>query len=323
MAQFLPHPERQGEIKFYLAKSLSYHMRLMVIFFLLMFGMLVQLFLHKVVFGLPFLLAGTLLSLVRGYTNKPGKTAGGKEDWKPTTLKEIHRIVEMDKKARKWDQSLLDISCVPGFFMLVLVVGVIAGLYLLMYNHYRMWANIFVWDAGVLMLPHWLTGIRSILVNNDLLIKTKYFEKIADYFDTIRKDDEEIRPYLQLNATEDESANIPDDVKMSVVFKDAPEEFLGLQMQITLNNVQGTSFPYFYCVLVARENFGLKNLDNFHKPPNVITEFKVENDVEIFVIRQHTTKTSGYHCKPATAKAILKYSVVLGREALKTAATTS
>jgi hypothetical protein len=62
------------------------------------------------------------------------------------------------------------------------------------------------------------------------------------------------------------------------------------------HEVNGTSYPYFYVVLVAKKSFGLGDAFNkFIPPAKIIKEFKIEGDVEILVIRQATTKTSGDH----------------------------
>jgi hypothetical protein len=71
---------------------------------------------------------------------------------------------------------------------------------------------------------------------------------------------------------------------------------------VVLNEVQGSSFPYFYVVLVARRDSGLRSLyDDFSAPAEIISEFKYQDDVEVLVVRQKTTKTSGYHTKTPAA----------------------
>ena len=98
---------------------------------------------------------------------------------------------------------------------------------------------------------------------------------------------------------------IPDDLKFRVDIKDRDKDFLGLYGQVVLNEVQGKSYPYFYVVLVARRGYGLEATGKGVFRPGVTTEFKVQDQVEVFVIRQKTTKTSGYHTKPGDALLIL------------------
>jgi hypothetical protein len=84
---------------------------------------------------------------------------------------------------------------------------------------------------------------------------------------------------------------VPIDVKFCVKIQNQHPDFLGLYGQIVIN----VGYPYFYVVLVTREGYGLQEMCESYTPPDNITkEYKVEEDVEVLVIRQTTTKTSGY-----------------------------
>ena len=95
---------------------------------------------------------------------------------------------------------------------------------------------------------------------------------------------------------------LPRDVKMKVDFKNQPKEFLGMYATVSLNNVQEVLYPYFYVVLVAEQGKMMNQefLNSVKLYPGIISEFKQENDVDILVIRQKTTKKSGYLTKPQT-----------------------
>jgi hypothetical protein len=49
-------------------------------------------------------------------------------------------------------------------------------------------------------------------------------------------------------------------------------------------------------------------------------EFKYEGEVEVMVLRQETTKTSGYHTKPAVANEILNEGLDLAERVATKAA---
>jgi len=115
--------------------------------------------------------------------------------------------------------------------------------------------------------------------------------------------------YMMLAGNE---AKIPDDVKVRINVKNQNKDFLGLYGQIVTNQVSGTAYPYFYVVLVAKKGFGLQKAFQTYMPPKKTTkEFKIEDDVEVLVIRQTTTKTSGYHTKNKKMISILKAGVAL------------
>jgi hypothetical protein len=65
-------------------------------------------------------------------------------------------------------------------------------------------------------------------------------------------------------------------------------------------------------VLVAKKGFGLEDaFKNFIPPAKITKEFKIEGDVEVFVIRQATTKTSGYHTRDKQMGSILAAGINL------------
>ncbi len=91
---------------------------------------------------------------------------------------------------------------------------------------------------------------------------------------------------------------------------------MGLYAQIALNNVQGTDYPYFYVVLVAKDGSNLLS-PYFNKlaiPDGIIKEMKKENDVEIIVIRQETTKNSGYYTNAKAIARIFDTGIIAARK---------
>jgi len=107
------------------------------------------------------------------------------------------------------------------------------------------------------------------------------------------------------------------DARFSVRFPHSPDGFYGLQAQINLNVVQGASYPYFYCVLAAKPGFGLASYrDKIDLPTSVICEAQKDARAEVLVIRQKTTKKSGYHTKDSRCAEILAAAVEGGRKIL-------
>jgi hypothetical protein len=119
---------------------------------------------------------------------------------------------------------------------------------------------------------------------------------------------------MQVAPTDGQTDRLPLDVKATIRFKDAPAAFLGLQMQISINSVQGRDFPYFYCVLVAKEEFGALRVG----PPPKGIEVEPGHDagVQVVVMRQATTKNAGYHTDPEAARRILAFALVEARRVL-------
>jgi len=291
----LPGVEDRNIVAFKLFPSLSYMTRLLTAFLLVFLGIVIQGITMSLWLGLIPLVLATALLLVSGYDNRVdfGQFDPAAE-WEQVDEAKLDEVSQLDRKMRKWDLSSLDVTNLLGaltfaLIVLLLALGVFFG---------RGMIRILFVDALVLLVPHWFTGIRRILTRPGMTIKV----------DTIRGILEHMRERLQVHQLQvmmlliDSDTPIPRDVKFKIDIKDHPPGFLGLYGQVVLNEVQGSSFPYFYVVLVARRDSGLRSLcDDFLAPAEIISEFKYQDDVEVLVVRQKTTKTSGYHTKMPAA----------------------
>ncbi|HOJ32940.1 MAG TPA: hypothetical protein PKY35_07345 [Candidatus Hydrogenedentes bacterium] len=319
----LPAPERRGELHFYVAKSLPYALRLGIAFFLITAGWGVQyFFLERGPWwiGLLGVALGVALLLVRGFDNTVPRRAPS-EEWKPVRRSEVERIIELNVKQRKWDQAAIDITNARGFFSLVLLTILLAviGYFLLkniMPSIRDRHLHIVGANLAVMLLPFWLTGIRFTLKNDRLIVKAKMLLRLEDVFNSLLHQPGEVFQYQMVTApVKKGQGEVPADIKAIVQFQEGPSEFLGIQMQIAINSVQGSDYPYFYCVLVARAAFGRITAKQLPPPQkNVVLEPSQDGDVVIMVIRQKTTKNSGYHTNQKVAQAIFNYSLRAARQ---------
>ena len=319
---FLPDPQRRGEIDFVFAKALAYDRRLWIIVALASAGFAVQVLLSPwlplgaLVAGAALLLAASLLAVVKGFSNIPDRLPGRRE-WRGADRKQLENIVAMGAKSRAWDQSLVDVTCVSGAVTLLGVLAAIVGGALLLATFVSHWlAAAWVLDAGVLLLPHWITGVRRVLTNDPLVIQVRGLLDIMDYHAVIGAPGEELLPQMQVRSGAD--GEIPCDVKLICRIPDLGDDFLGVQTQVVLNHVQGKSYPYLYCVLVARRPMGMLGKLHAPAPPKMVIEPNTEDDVDIIVIRNLTTKTSGYHTNPARSRAIFAAALGEARRLQKT-----
>ena len=112
-----------------------------------------------------------------------------------------------------------------------------------------------------------------------------------------------------------DQAKVPEDVKIRVKIQKQHPDFLGFYGQIVTNMVGSTTYPYFYVVLVAKQGYGLQQAFNSYMAARkIIKEYKIQGDVEVFVIRQTTTKTTGYHTNQKTQDYILLNSIRLTKQ---------
>jgi hypothetical protein len=294
----LPQQQDRAVVVFHVWPSLAYGTRLAGSFGLMAAGLVAQVLTAHVLPGVVLLAIGSLLLLVRGYDNRIDFTPyDPAAEWERVELQRLDDLQKLHQGMRHWDTSALDVSNKLGVVLFVLIGGgMTAGAVFL-----RGPLQILVIDAMVLLLPHWLTGIRSILVLPKMMVRVNTIHDLLDSAWGLA--DHEVHLLMLLRGG---GTKVPDDVKFKVDIKGHHEDFLGLYGQVVLNEVQGKSYPYFYVVLVARLGFGLEAASRkFSVPPNMVCELNLQDQVEVMVIRQQTTKTSGYHTKPADAQRIL------------------
>jgi len=311
----LPGRQDRGLVVFHVLPSISYGTRMAVSFALMALGLAAQAVTGAVWPWLLLLAAGNLLLLVRGYDNR---VDAGKYDpaaeWGRVDIRRLDDLARLDREMRAWDRSALDVTNPAGGALFVLVAGTMGVA--------AVWvgsvARILVIDAMILMLPHWLTGVRSILVKPRLMVRVDFMKSL------LLRCEESLGEHTVnlLMMFRGSATKIPEDIKIRVDIRGRREGFLGLYGQIVINEVQGSSYPYFYVVLVARRGFGLIEFEETYTPlQGMVSEAKTEGEVEVLVIRQTTTKTSGYHTSVGKAAGILLEGLdVAGKVAVDTAA---
>ncbi len=307
----LPDARRRGEIQFLLAKGLPYNRRLAIVLGLVIAGLAVQVFAGDagLVPGALLLLAATIMVAVRGFSNVPSEQATDRH-WRSAQLEHLDKIVEIDRKSRNWDSAAIDITNPLGVVVLVLLGGAVYVGAMALADRYEWAAKMLVLDTAALLLPHWVTGVRSILTNAPLTVKVDILRAIAGQWSAAAAEGEELLPQMEMRTYA--KGEIPNDVKL-VLRQSRLPALLGLQVQVVLNRVQGKDYPYMYCVLVAKQELGLLTKIKPSPSSEIVVEAKTEprEDLELLVIRGRTTKTSGFHTNPAACARIFAYALSL------------
>ncbi len=281
--------DEKGILVFKLMPNLSYQRRMLLSFALITLGFLIQWFTNLAFPGVLVLLAGNALLLVTGYHNKIefGKFNPSAQ-WQKVNLDRLEELAQLEKKIKRWDRSMMDISNPLG---IVIFIGLLFLLYVWISGSHGS-SQIIAIDAAALLLPHWLTGFRRMLRLPGFMVKVDSIKDLLKS-QSSQVDKYKLELLMLLKGNEEK---LPDDVKIKIMPKQALEKFLGLYGQVVINAVQGKSYPYFYIVLVCEKGSQLKNLfRNYTPPENIVSEFKSQDAVDVFIVRQKTSKTSGYH----------------------------
>ncbi|MFH2138649.1 MAG: hypothetical protein ABII88_09090 [Candidatus Omnitrophota bacterium] len=311
----LPDPRRQGDIHFIFAKSMPYMQRIKVIMLCMLAGILVQL-LFNFWAGLFLLIAGTAVSLIKGYSAKP--SLKGPEEWSQVTPDEYKKVKEKQKQLKRWDIDLFDITNPLGGTIFAILAGMCFVLWIVLDEKGEgLLGKYLIIDCLVVLAPHWVTGVRTYLTRDKLISKINILEKIMKSLEP--PSDVQILPMLSTQESS-KSGRVPVDARLMIRFLNAPAYFLGVQVQISMNTVQGKDYPYLYCVIIAKEEAKF-----FHKNPgivntvprNMLFEKRRSNEVDVLVIRQQTTQTSGYHTNMSAGIYIVVTTIATARKLLE------
>jgi len=312
-----PSPEDQDTIQFYLFRNLSYTARMILYICLIVSGFITQIITVSIWPGAVFLIFAVFVNLVKGYSSAPTHKSEIKsgDDWSMTSMDKILRINQIKENINKWDKDALDISNGMGcMFFGVAAVALILLFAVLMEQSGVKVAAIFMVDAVILILSLWFNGMRIKGHQHLLYIKTDLIIELEKHFRKIKKEGEEFVPSLLL-AKDKEGKEFPTDCRFNIVFDHAPADFYGILAQININVIESSKYPYFYCVLTAKAGFGLKEYMRRRDdiPKSIIMEHSEDKEAEVIVIRQRTTKNTGYHTKINTCKSIMEIALNISR----------
>jgi len=276
------------EMTFLLAKKLAFPVRLALFGLFAAAGLALQALLPGgwgFLPGIVVMVPGVLLMLAKSYRNKPMDV--GQEDWQPASVREFDRIKANLQQTRQKRYAVIYRSGFGWFIAIVLfVLALITG------GAGRRLGGFLFADALVLLVPFLLTGNVHLWTPTEMAFRMRVFDPIlaseqAEGGDII------ITPYLRLD--KDKAGHqVPEDIRLMVEPRRKPADFLGVQLQVAVNNGPNGAVPYLYSVFlckgqgptyqkVTRMDFG-----------NYVTEPGGDKEYGYVVVRQKTTGT-GYH----------------------------
>ena len=268
--------------------------------------------------GLGIMLLGHLPLWVRRQTTAPGgATPIHEEVWAPTDVDWTNRLAELESQGKAWDASPWDVTCWLGFFTFLGVAAAVGGAVLVLgaWLGFDAMVRLFA-AAAVLLLPLWLNGIRTTWNPSELRLKGEALDVARSAVAGEIEGELDLVPLLALR--EGRRGKYPVDARLMLrPAEDDGTGFLGVQVQVALNNVQGTDHPYLYCVVLGKEGFLLPPARKRHLHPGGGVELVFErgdgDGVSYLVIRQHADKAGGWHTEPPHIREIVRTAVAEAR----------
>jgi hypothetical protein len=263
-------------------------------------GFALQLSLRNVLVGLPFVIFCLILNLLKGISVK--RATAKKLAWQEVTPAKVDQILDQCRRIKKFRSN--DAGCIIGVIVIFIFffsfgLPLIALIVRINFAVIATLVNAVILFGGLAF-----SGRRSAWIPRALDIKAGIIKRMIGSPVIKKFPQAQIVPYLEVGESKDGS--FPNDARLMVKFRGAPDDFIGLQGQISTNSVKGRLYPYFYIVLIARHGFDMLNKFGKRSFDKLVIERKKTSEVDVIVIRQHTTKTSGYHTNDTVQDYILQ-----------------
>jgi len=318
----------EQKISFRFFSSLTYDKRIWTMVILLGVGALLQLFLEWWWLGAPFIVLGGCMLIPKGIDNRPEFGRESEARWEKVTDQEMGFCLEKTQDSQNWAKQG-NLGCGAKLLLLLLFLAgafLMVPAFVLQAMDLDFLANSPIYGSrlrlpvgfdAIVLAVCLLSGRVKAWVPSRMETHLSAIINVLEYLQQTANPSMVVEPMLEVMDTP--KGKVPRDARLMVKFKNAPDAFLGVQVQVSTNVVQGTSYPYLYCCILARTSLGL--LDHVHphlgSPPRprsaqdkknkdkrlptyegCVVELDSDEEVDVVVVRQITFGT-GYKTGPS------------------------
>lgn len=268
--------------------------------------------------GYALVVAGHLPLWVRTQTNAPGgATPKHEEVWAPVEDAWLERVLAHERRGEQWDTTPWDLTNRRGKLVLIALLAV---LWIAPYSLGSSVGSDFLVRLArtvpYLLVPLWLNGIRTVWNPSELrkkgealaLARAAATGPAGGLFDFI--------PMLALR--KGSRGSYPVDARLMLrPSREDASGFLGVQVQVSINSVQGTDYAYLYAVVLGKAPFTIPGTAGRRTVAGVslVGEFGEKDGVRFLVIRQHADKAGGWSTDKAQIGVIVVEALRAGLEA--------
>lgn len=269
--------------------------------------------------GLALVVAGHLPLWVRRQSTAPGgATPVHEEVWAPVEEGWLARVEELERRGERWDVTPWDSSNAIGCVTLAGVVLALGGgaIFLAARLGFDAFFRLGV-AAPLLFVPLWLNGMRTTWNPSELRKKGLALAVARAQAEALAKGDFDLVPLLALR--EGKRGKYPVDARLMLrPSRDDASGFLGVQLQVALNNVQGSDYPYLYAVVLGKAPFEPPRAHDCPRrsgETKIVAENGKSGEVSFLVVRQHADTSGGWHTEPEQIRTLVAVALDLGRRA--------
>ena len=286
---------------FLILNGIPIKLRYIIVLVFLALGISFQILADNFILAWIFILAAVLLLWMRNYSTKPKDVGLGATQWQMVSedmyKKAKGKLDEVSKRPKPINVAFIIPVILIVMYVLSSELETVSVVYFLVFALLLVLIPI----LGTGKITYWAPdGLQySMDQMSDLLVE--FNDKVV------------IEYYLEM----DPSYHIPLNSRLSLKLKDAPEGFIGIQVQTSANDVNGRLFPYTYCVLLAKKEFGLeekleqikktdKYSEIFGSRNKYVVDITDNEDVSVVVVRKKTGKTEYSTSKPEVSNTVGK-----------------
>lgn len=236
--------------------------------------------------GIVAVLIGYVPLHLRPITNKPSDQ--GLEEWRPVSMAEVDRLADTLRESKKMRGSTMGSAAIVVLISAAALVTAAAFLFI------NPDVSLALADGWLFSVPALFFGRVRVFVPAELNMKMPCFQAI---FSEKAPENIIVTPYLRFDKDSD-GRDVPEDIRLMIEPKRKPDDFVGVQFQVTINKGPNGSVPYLYSVFLTKgkgESYGkLKNLN----AGGYEVEAGGDGEYGTIVVRQETSG-DGYHTKPS------------------------
>ena len=313
-----PARAKASEAKFVIIPALPYTVRVVLILALIVGGIAVQLLFSWLIPGIVMVALGSLMGCVRSVESKPDIPMAGGE-WIEVLPEQWQRARDLAKNTKSWKSDITNLGSGTGATLAMFLAIACIGLFGAMIDVDPVLTVVFLGNVVALFGPLLLVGHLKAWEPPRIGVKLKALQNVLDWLEGSGRPDLAPQPMMEVVKGEIEGGEgVPLDARMMVRFKDAPEGFYGVQVQVSINVVQNAAHPYLYAVILYSADLDIDfNAAGLPREKWLDVEPSREQDVVVIVVRQHTTKTSGYETKEPRQIEIVDAAVQAARRMLE------
>lgn len=308
---------------FWLFPQIPFAMRMLIVLVCICAGLFMQFFGGAILPGMFLILVGALMGVHRGIKTEVKVKGASNPAWEKVTDVEWQRAIELQTRGRQWRNDISNIASAKGaLFATILGIVFFAIFVSLIVVDEEDDALILTYlgDSLILLLLLIPTGTLSAWTPPGLTVKMTALEGVRKHLQgSAERSELEISPMFGFADATKENAGkkVPVDAKLMIRLPGAPDTFYGVQVQCSINTVGSAPYPYLYGVVLFNPKHPL-NPKNLPGPKGRDLAFEPSQTAEaiVLVVRQRTTKTSGYHTPPKRQAEIVEAAIDVARRCL-------